>query len=675
MARSFLADAKLPKKFWFWAIREANARMNLLPVTTKAEGDQRPEFMTTPFEAFYGEKPDHRILFPFGSIGAFRRVTDGVHKRTSFESQCLLGIALGRSEYTNGMIFYNPELDSFCTSADYILDKQRLVGEVFPSIRYDGGLITSVISKEHDGTQSFSIGEKVYVQCQNTYDIIPATIRMPPTNKSKFYTVEYKNGDQVDVKSKHIYNETSAPASGTPSVSLGFFRPGWIKQDQKVTVLHDNVYHQGYLSLDKNNLWEFVKRDRNGRVTLSLNLSDLEYSWKMRLQENTFQIGWQENIARRIFGIGRHVSAASLVNTQAPNSLKEALHRNNPDRVIWGGAYDEEYDGLSDLEVFEEITIKEYQELIKLHGDKAKAIPSMNLFTVKEDKEGNPIRAKARIVVLGNLEQRIWSREDRYAPVLSSIGSRLLVSMAIEDRRRLKQGDCKNAFCNGILPDDEICIVKPPIGCPRSSGKYWKLKKTLYGLARSAHHWYKKISGHLKNDLGFSSMPHDECILKCTPFEGKPPIYVGLYVDDFIYYSKSDEVEAWFEQNLSSFVKVDFMGDVSWFLGQRYEWHTNIDGHVSCHISQQAFVDQMLEKHNMRDCHISRSPYRLGLKIDRIEHDNIPVTDKEQLVQTYQSIIGGLYWLSINTRPDIATVYKLLSQFNANPSQGHLDAA
>jgi hypothetical protein len=41
---------------------------------------------------------------------------------------------------------------------------------------------------------------------------------------------------------------------------------------------------------------------------------------------------------------------------------------------------------------------------------------------------------------------------------------RLMVSLAVEQRRTLKQGDCKNAFCQGILPDDEITIVKPPIG-------------------------------------------------------------------------------------------------------------------------------------------------------------------------------------------------------------------
>ena len=39
MARSYLTTAKLPKKFWFWAIREAILRMNILPVITKKEGD------------------------------------------------------------------------------------------------------------------------------------------------------------------------------------------------------------------------------------------------------------------------------------------------------------------------------------------------------------------------------------------------------------------------------------------------------------------------------------------------------------------------------------------------------------------------------------------------------------------------------------------------------------
>ena len=677
MARSYLTESKLPKKFWFWAVREANLRLNILPVTCSKSGDNNPDYLTTPHKEFYGTKPDYRILFPFGCIGSFRRTRDGRHKRTNFESQCMMGIALGRSEYTNGMVFYNPELDSFCTSADYILDKRRLVGEMFPSIRYDGGLTTSVLSNKNDGPPTYDIGESVFIQCQSTYDIIPATIKMPPTSQSRQYTVILEDGSELDIKGKHVYDSNTVPASGKPSQALGFFKPGWLKSGQKMTLLIHDKYRKGYLSLDDDNFWEFVLRGKDGRITKREALKDIEYSWKMRLQENTLEIGWQDNIARRIHGYGRHVSAANLLNTQAPGNLRHALQRSNKDRETWLASYNEEYDGLTELDVFDVIDKQKYLQLLDLHGKNAEAIPTMNIFNVKTDKEGNPIRAKSRIVALGNLEQRIWSREDRYAPVLNGISSRLLLSMAIEDGRYLKQGDCKNAFCNGILPDDEICIVKPPMNCPNSApGTYWKLNKTLYGLARSAKHWYKKLSGHMIDDMGFKAMDQDKCVLKCSPIEGEPPIYVGIYVDDFIYYSKSDKVEEWFEQQLKSHVKVDFMGDVSWFLGQRYEWNTDdLDGTVSCHVSQQAFVEGLLEKHGMTDCTLAKTPFRSGCKIDRIEDDGIASDDKKDFITKYQSIMGCINWLCINTRPDIATVYKLLSQFNCKPSKGHMDAA
>ena len=66
--------------------------------------------------------------------------------------------------------------------------------------------------------------------------------------------------------------------------------------------------------------------------------------------------------------------------------------------------------------------------------------------------------------------------------------------MAVECQRTLKQGDCKNALCQGLLTPEEITIVKPPIGDPDAKeGEYWLLKQTLYGLRRSPKRWYDKI--------------------------------------------------------------------------------------------------------------------------------------------------------------------------------------
>ena len=57
-----------------------------------------------------------------------------------------------------------------------------------------------------------------------------------------------------------------------------------------------------------------------------------------------------------------------------------------------------------------------------------------------------PDRAKYRIVVLGNLENRLWVKSENYAPVLQYSSLCLIISMATENFRLLKQGDCNNAF-------------------------------------------------------------------------------------------------------------------------------------------------------------------------------------------------------------------------------------
>ena len=76
----------------------------------------------------------------------------------------------------------------------------------------------------------------------------------------------------------------------------------------------------------------------------------------------------------------------------------------------------------------------------------------------------------------------------------------------------------------------------------------------------------------------------------------------------------------------------------------------------------------------MEECTSAAKPYRSGLPIDRIHRDDIPILEKQQLINEYQSLMGGLIWLVINTRPDINVATKLLGQFSHNPSEGHLDA-
>ena len=75
----------------------------------------------------------------------------------------------------------------------------------------------------------FDVDERVFIQCQESYDIFEETIVTPTTLKVNFYTVQMNNGEEMNVKTKNIYTEHTAPASGKPSVSLGFFAPEYLK--------------------------------------------------------------------------------------------------------------------------------------------------------------------------------------------------------------------------------------------------------------------------------------------------------------------------------------------------------------------------------------------------------------------------------------------------------------
>ena len=120
------------------------------------------------------------------------------------------------------------------------------------------------------------------------------------------------------------------------------------------------------------------------------------------------------------------------------------------------------------MDVFERINKKQYLAL-KRTGRIGKALPSMRVLVAKTDKDGKPDRAKSRIIVLGNFEDRIYEKSQKYAPVLKYTSLRLLTSKAVSEKRILQQGDCKNAFCQAYLPDDELTVVRPPVGDPAHS--------------------------------------------------------------------------------------------------------------------------------------------------------------------------------------------------------------
>jgi hypothetical protein len=298
----------------------------------------------------------------------------------------------------------------------------------------------------------------------------------------------------------------------------------------------------------------------------------------------------------------------------------------------------------------------------------------------------NTLWAKSCIVVHGNHKDRVWTKPEKYAPALYPGSMHLMVSLVTERCRTLKQGDCKNALCQGIQPDDKIMIVKPPIRDPDATkNKYWLLKRTLYGLQCSPHHWYTKINAAF-SQIGLQANSLDPCLYTGHIIDlsnpGAPPstspLTLGLYVDDFIYFSEDPKVEWLFESLLSSLITVNFMGTVEWFLGTHFQWN-KLDNKVSVHLSQTGFAAHLEVDYNahLRNIIRNATTYHSGLPINAIPESNkdknCPVFIERK--RKYQSVVGSVGWLASSTQPDLVVTHSFLSAYNNKPSQSHWIAA
>ena len=159
--------------------------------------------------------------------------------------------------------------------------------------------------------------------------------------------------------------------------------------------------------------------------------------------------------------------------------------------------------------------------------------------------------------------------------------------------------------------------------------------------------------------------------------EGHPPLYIGIYVNDFAYFSASDKVEKKFETDFGSKIKTKFNRVVDYYLGIKITNKTHPDNSLTCYLSQTAFIDQLVSQCKLdgHSVNMPKTPYQSGPLVNKIKPKTYDQATQNKLKAKMQSIIGSLTWLSTSTRPDIATIRNILAKYINQPSKGHIDAA
>jgi hypothetical protein len=614
------------------------------------------------------------------------RKQGGAHLN-KFQSQSLKVICVGKCPKSDSLLFYHPPSQQLISDADgHRFDNFSPSGPQF-GLQYDGAF---VLTRKSDQPihQSPAHEEQstAYVNRGNKYEKI-TVLSVPINDEDDNYTVQaQESGHIFEVSHADITNSDPTKQSTDAAEPLNNMYP-WIKNNAKTTVFLSDTWtrpKQGFLT-QQDEEWYFSPG--RTKTTTPIHLPNfVELAESMIHNKKLFR-GWKtaasiinartsrclSNIAASLI-TARHVSAVDLVNTNSPTSLIQHAKMHLNDKKIWDQSYFEEYDGLVNLDTWEVISEDEYKQIKHLVK---RTLPTMAIATIKKDGQGNPIRAKYRIVALGNLDPHEWSKQDCFAPVMSQQELRLMISLAARNKCIPKTGDVSQAFCQSYLPKDEVYVCRPPSGCPITPpNSYWRLRKTLYGLKRSPRHWYHLAKTTLLK-IGLKQCPHSPCLFTGVLIEGEPPIYLGLYVDDFVYFSQSKLVENKFETSFATHVKVTFQKEIDYFLGIKFTSKRHKDGHVTIKMSQKAYIEELLHTYGLTDEAINtpKSPYRSGYPVDSIPNIDYDTITQQRLTIKMQSIVGCLNWLSVSTRPDIATITSILAQYCRNPSQGHIDSA
>jgi hypothetical protein len=136
-------------------------------------------------------------------------------------------------------------------------------------------------------------------------------------------------------------------------------------------------------------------------------------------------------------------------------------------------------------------------------------------------------------------------------------------------------------------------------------------------------------------------IPTHHVCFTAIPSQGSPPLYIAVYVDDFMYFSPDNNIERHFETTMQAQLRVDFFGTVEWFLGTYDDWSRE-DGHASVHLSQEAYCRQLISAHQMSNVTPADTPYLSGHAIDALPMTDMPTLEQYIVTAKYQSLVGSL---------------------------------
>ena len=289
------------------------------------------------------------------------------------------------------------------------------------------------------------------------------------------------------------------------------------------------------------------------------------------------------------------------------------------------------------------------------------------IFDVKMD-----FTRKARFVAGGHLTDAPGSIT--YSSVVSRDSIRIAFLIAGLNDLDVLAGDVTNAYLNA--PCRERIWFEGQIETGEDCGKVLVLTRALYGLKSSGAAWRADLAATLR-DLQFMSTQADPDVWIRSA--GTYYEMVLIYVDDILVFSKQpkevmDSIGKYYE------LKPESVKEPEIYLGANFEKVQLPDGRSEWCMSSKAYLKNALKvvealmAEDDPDAKLkttAKNPFPSGYKPEL----DLTTELNDALASRFLQLIGILRWAIELGRLDIFVEVSQLSQHQAMPRQGHLEAA
>lgn len=301
----------------------------------------------------------------------------------------------------------------------------------------------------------------------------------------------------------------------------------------------------------------------------------------------------------------------------------------------------------------------------------------VNCHMIFDVKLGENFRRKARYVAGGHMTDTPASMT--YSSVVSRDSVRICLTLAALNGLKVLSGDIQNAYLTAPNKEKIFMRAGPEFGS--NEGKLYIVERALYGLKSAGASFRSYLAGKI-HDLGFRPSPADPDVWlrAATKADGtKYYEYVLVYVDDILAISEKPE-------DIMNSLMCDFtfkggkdaIEPPTDYLGAKLEWKDDIMGHGCWSMTSVKYVNAAIDtvEQRLKERNDRPLPSRAATPMS---YDYIPELDATEELESeeityYQELIGILRWATELGRVDILHEVSILSEYQASPRRGHMNA-